>query len=184
MDNGGCWADRRTALLGCGPCQHQVRSICAASGWIVIFPLWLVSSEVKVLSGHSWAVFSLIVMRDGRLVSGSYDKTIKVWHLDLTSPSCLFTLSGHTRPILCLSEGTDGLLLSGWEWSRECDSNAIWISILLLREEIRLFRHLMLVMHSTMLYFMHSSFQILGWNGEVLGHEEAVCPALVLKSWW
>ena len=71
-------------------------------------------SDVKVLSAcHTGAVTSLMVLKDGRLASGSRDRTIKIWDLDLTSPRCLLTLSGHTGFIFCLSEGADGLLLSG-----------------------------------------------------------------------
>ena len=64
-----------------------------------------------MLSGHSGPVFSLLVLHDGRLVSGSEDETLMVWNLALAS--CLFTLRGHGKGISCLSEGTDGLLLSG-----------------------------------------------------------------------
>ena len=73
---------------------------------------------MKVLPGHNGPVISLLVTKNGWIVSGSADKTIKIWFNDLTSSSCFFTLSGHTDSITCLLERTDGLLLSGWEWSR------------------------------------------------------------------
>lgn len=34
---------------------------------------------VATLSGHAQYVFSLAVLRDGRLASASFDKTVKLW---------------------------------------------------------------------------------------------------------
>jgi WD40 repeat protein len=48
---------------------------------------------------------------DGRLISGSYDYTIKIW--DTISGSCLMTLEGHTRSLSCVIQLTDGRLVSG-----------------------------------------------------------------------
>ena len=69
--------------------------------------------EVKVLSEHRGPVRSLVVLQDGRLVSGSSDQTIKFWDLCLTSSSCSITI--RTESTTCLIEETDGLLLSGCE---------------------------------------------------------------------
>ena len=63
------------------------------------------------LLGHGDTVISLAVLRNGRLSSGSRDRTIRIW--DLTSLSCLQTLSGHTEGVNCIIEWTDGLILSG-----------------------------------------------------------------------
>jgi WD40 repeat protein len=49
---------------------------------------------VKELVGHRGDVKSLVFIDDGRmLVSGSYDKTIKVW--DVAGGTVLSTLTGH-----------------------------------------------------------------------------------------
>ncbi|MCS7201031.1 MAG: WD40 domain-containing protein, partial [Patescibacteria group bacterium] len=37
---------------------------------------------VEVLEGHGYAVRTLQVLPDGRIVSGSYDRTIRVWEID------------------------------------------------------------------------------------------------------
>ena len=49
---------------------------------------------VKELAGHRGRVTSLFFLDDGHLlVSGSYDKTIKVW--DMAGGTVLSTLTGH-----------------------------------------------------------------------------------------
>lgn len=53
----------------------------------------------------------MCALRDGRLVSGSLDKTIKVW--EVSKGTCLFTLKGHARTIRALLELQDGRLASG-----------------------------------------------------------------------
>ncbi|KAI3655646.1 hypothetical protein MP638_002240, partial [Amoeboaphelidium occidentale] len=49
---------------------------------------------LKTLSGHQDTVFSVAIMPgEKRIVSGSRDKTIKVW--DIETGRCLKTLNGH-----------------------------------------------------------------------------------------
>jgi hypothetical protein len=64
-----------------------------------------------VLREHSDAVSALTVVR-GKLVSGSWDMTIKIWSLE--SRQCERTLSDHIRPILCFADLPD-MLISGSE---------------------------------------------------------------------
>jgi WD40 repeat protein len=45
-------------------------------------------------------VKSLAVLPDGRVVSGSEDKTLRVW--DLATGQSVMTLKGHTEVSLCL----------------------------------------------------------------------------------
>ena len=43
-----------------------------------------------------------------RFVSASQDGTAKVW--DTNTRRCVFTLSGHTRPVTCVKWGGDGFI--------------------------------------------------------------------------
>jgi WD40 repeat protein len=62
----------------------------------------------KSLKGHQGDVLSVIIS-DGKIISGSQDKTIKVW--DLNSGKLIYTLSGHNSGIYSLAV-TDNKLLS------------------------------------------------------------------------
>jgi WD domain, G-beta repeat len=62
---------------------------------------------LAVLRGHTNAVWGLDVTRDGRtIVSGSFDKTIKVW--DAATGRERFTLRGHTRCVEFVVVSPDG----------------------------------------------------------------------------
>ena len=50
-------------------------------------------------------------MSNGNLVSGSWDRTIKVW--DVNSGVCLKTLTGHSREVCCLVLLNNGHVASG-----------------------------------------------------------------------
>ena len=53
------------------------------------------SEKYNILSGHTNYVTSVAISQDGKyLVSGSRDKTIKVWNLEERREE--FTLTGHT----------------------------------------------------------------------------------------
>ncbi len=68
----------------------------------------------ETLTGHKDCVTSLLVLPDGRLVSGSYDNTIKLW--DLSKPQgerCMATLTGHEGRVHTLTLLPDGRLVSG-----------------------------------------------------------------------
>ena len=51
-------------------------------------------SRVETLAGHAAGVESVAVMADGRIVSGSDDKSVKIW--SLVTKSCVDTLMGHS----------------------------------------------------------------------------------------
>ena len=63
-----------------------------------------------ILNGHTNSVSALAVMPDGKLASGSGDKTVRVW--DPTSGECLLTLS-LAADVACMTVLKDGRLAVG-----------------------------------------------------------------------
>ena len=63
----------------------------------------------KTLSGHRFAVYSYAVEEKGQLISGSFDREIKVW--DIEAGKCLKTLYGHSS-VFSLAISKEGLLIS------------------------------------------------------------------------
>lgn len=61
------------------------------------------------MEGHGGTIYAL-AMKDGYIVSGSKDTTIKVW--STTSLECLGTLEGHSDAVRALAVG-DGWMVSG-----------------------------------------------------------------------
>ena len=64
-----------------------------------------------VLGGHTDVVWSLAVGLDGKIYSGSEDKTIRVW--SGVDGIHLQTLEGHSGRVLALAVGLDGRIYSG-----------------------------------------------------------------------
>ena len=59
---------------------------------------------LKMLNGHGSFVTTVAISKDGsKIVSGSWDNTIKIW--DVPSGNLLKTFEGHTNHVnsLCLS---------------------------------------------------------------------------------
>jgi hypothetical protein len=69
------------------------------------------------LMGSTGRLMSLVLLPDGRLASGSRDKTIKLWSLDGGGGGkCVATLAGHTDTVKALAVLPDGRLASGsWD---------------------------------------------------------------------
>ncbi len=65
-------------------------------------------SRVKVLEGHTNSVWS-VGIKDNLIISGSYDKTIKIW--DIESGKCIKTLEGHTAYVRSVAI-KDNLIIS------------------------------------------------------------------------
>jgi WD40 repeat protein len=95
---------------------------------IFTLPLWLkklvwrwkkdrilkLKKSVLILTGHSSDVFAVAVTQEGKVISGSKDKTMKVW--DLETGTELFTLTGHSDSVSALAVTSDGKVISGsWD---------------------------------------------------------------------
>ena len=63
------------------------------------------------LTGHSDWVTSVIQLSDGKVCSGSFDKTVKIW--DLTTGRCVMTLKGHCDSVRSVIQLSDGKVCSG-----------------------------------------------------------------------
>ncbi|MDZ8080009.1 MAG: WD40 repeat domain-containing protein [Nostoc sp. DcaGUA01] len=64
------------------------------------------TEPLHTLMGHSHIVCSLAISRDGKLlVSGSWDQTIKIWHLE--SGKLLHTLKGHRDRVYAIALSPD-----------------------------------------------------------------------------
>jgi WD40 repeat protein/tRNA A-37 threonylcarbamoyl transferase component Bud32 len=71
----------------------------------------VVKPTSKSLLGHGAPVIVLVALADGKLASGSMDKTIKIW--DPIKGECLRTLSGHIDAVTALAPLIGNRLASG-----------------------------------------------------------------------
>jgi WD40 repeat protein len=65
----------------------------------------------RVLAGHKGYVTAVVVLPDGRVVSGSEDRTLRVW--DIENGQALTTLVGHQGRVLTVAVLPDGRVVSG-----------------------------------------------------------------------
>lgn len=72
-----------------------------------------VSGGEKPAGSHLGYVWSVLELADGRLASGSRDKTIKLWERDSRGIACVETLTGHRNSVVALAQNVDGALWSG-----------------------------------------------------------------------
>ena len=89
--------------------RSAVVSALSSAGATAYAPLTGAASTL--LEGHTSIVRTLAVLPDGRLASGSYDSTVRVWRL--STGVCEAVLEGHTRYVLALVVLPDGRLASG-----------------------------------------------------------------------
>ena len=77
--------------------------------------IWDINEKEIILrlTGHRSAVWALIENSDGYLISGSSDKTIKVWDVANRKENCLITLKGHKGTVFCLAELEKNKIISG-----------------------------------------------------------------------
>ncbi len=84
----------------------KVWGLCQESG--------LATSDAQLLcsfTGHTHIVRSLILSPDGKvLISGSQDKTIKIWHLE--TQKLIYTLKGHTDGVQALALSPNGQIIA------------------------------------------------------------------------
>lgn len=62
------------------------------------------------MNGHASDIFCLVLLKNGNLVSGSLDETIKIWNLK--NGLCVCTLTGHDDAITSLELKNTGELIS------------------------------------------------------------------------
>ena len=65
---------------------------------------------LETLEGHSDIISSIIKINRDIIVSGSYDKSIKIWEL---TGKCLRTLEGHVFAVNCLIRINETVIASG-----------------------------------------------------------------------
>lgn len=86
-------------------CSHSDGSIQWKKVFSERFRLWRNWTKghchVRTFSGHTQGI-SCVQFDDTRIVSGSSDKTIKVWDIRTNSPWAVMTLVGHSGTVRCL----------------------------------------------------------------------------------
>ena len=71
--------------------------------------------ECRVLEGHDDTVMSVIELRNGKLATGSWDSTIRIWDLDKSEgeDGCCRVLGGHMDWVNSVVELSNGKLATG-----------------------------------------------------------------------
>ena len=91
-------------------CWKDAVAVGLESGCIVILNA-VTGVQTAILSGHTGGVTSLIFSPDGTsLVSGSHDKTIKLW--DMQTGGIIKTFQGHTDIVLSVSISADCTMIA------------------------------------------------------------------------
>ena len=99
-------------------CSHTVAALACWNNTVafgsskdIIFIDTLTGSQTAAFSGHTEDVESLAFSSDGiLLVSGSWDKTVKLW--DVQTGGVVKTLYGHTHPVRSVSISADDTMIA------------------------------------------------------------------------
>ena len=100
------------------PCLYHATALAYSGNLIATSPTHgdihiigaLTGSQTAVLSGHTGNINSLSFSLDGRfLVSGSFDKTVKLW--DIQTGRIVKTFSSHTKPVTCVAISADNAVI-------------------------------------------------------------------------
>jgi len=73
---------------------------------------------LRTLEGHIGSINAVAVTPDGKVVSASSDRTLKLW--DLASGELLRTLEGHTQEVHTVAVTPDGRAVSGAGNCNDC----------------------------------------------------------------
>jgi WD40 repeat protein len=73
--------------------------------------VWSDREQLRTLIGHTDCISALVIGTQGRLYSGSFDTTIRVW--SVANGTHLSTLEGHTDMVDTVVVGLDGTVYSG-----------------------------------------------------------------------
>ena len=95
-------------------CWKNTIAVSLDSGDIVILD-GVTGIQTAILSGHTGWVRCLVFSPDGMsLVSGSHDKTVKLW--DVQTGGTVKTFHGHTDRIVSVSISTDNSMIASGSW--------------------------------------------------------------------
>ena len=89
-------------------------NILASCSYDNLIKIWDLNNQTCefTLFGHDCSVFCILLLEDGRLVSGSgtWNKSIKIWNLQ--KKNCEFTLIGHKREVRDIKQISSSFIIS------------------------------------------------------------------------